>query len=128
MLGKKKFIIGAVIIVAAIVVLAMNAFGDGATYYLTTGELAAQGEDAVGQSVRVAGGIAPGTIVIEQSTRTLKFDVQDEGGQIPVIYKGTVPDTFQEGNDVVVEGKLGEDGVFEAKTIVVKCPSKYEPE
>jgi cytochrome c-type biogenesis protein CcmE len=128
MLGKKKFIIGAVVVAVAIGLLAWSAFGDGATYYLTTSELAAKGEDAVGQSVRVAGGIAPGTIEIEQSSRTLRFDVQDEGGQFPVVYKGTVPDTFQEGNDVVVEGKLGKDGVFEAKTIVVKCPSKYEPE
>ena len=128
MLGKKKFIIGTVIVVAAIAVLAWTAFGEGATYYLTTGELAAQGDDAYGQSVRVAGAIAAGTIEIDQGTRTLKFDVRDDGGQLPVVYKGTVPDTFQEGNDVVVEGTLGIDGVFEAKTLVVKCPSRYEPE
>jgi len=128
MLGKKKFIIGTVIVVAAIAVLAWTAFGEGATYYLTTGELAAQGDDAYGQSVRVAGAIAAGTIEIDQGTRTLKFDVRDDGGQLPVVYKGTVPDTFQEGNDVVVEGTLGTDGVFQAKTLVVKCPSRYEPE
>ena len=128
MLGKKKFIIGAVIVVAAIVVLALNAFGDGATYYLTTSELAAQGDAAYGQNVRVAGGIAPGSIDIDTATRTLKFDVEDEDGQLSVVYQGTVPDTFQEGNDVVVEGVLGTDGIFQAKTLVVKCPSRYEPE
>ena len=128
MLGKKKFIIGAVIIAIAIGVLAWSAFGDGATYYLTTSELAARGDDAYGQSVRVAGGIGPGSIDVDDSTRTLRFNVEDEDGSLAVIYQGTVPDTFQEGNDVVVEGKLGSDGVFQAKTIVVKCPSKYEPE
>ena len=127
-MGKKKFIIGAVIVVIAIVVLALNAFSEGATYYLTTGELAAKGDDAYGQSVRVAGGITPGSINIDASTRTLRFSVQDDDGSLPVVYQGTVPDTFQEGNDVVVEGALGNDGVFQADTIVVKCPSRYEPE
>lgn len=128
MLGKKKFMIGAVIVAIAIGVLAWSAFGDGATYYLTTSELAAKGDAAYGQSVRVAGGIGPGSINIDDSTRTLTFNVEDEDGSLPVIYQGTVPDTFQEGQDVVVEGSLGNDGVFEAKTIVVKCPSRYEPE
>ena len=127
-MGKKKFIIGAVIVAIAIGVLAWNAFGDNATYYLTTSELAARGEDAYGQSVRVSGSIAPGSVETDESTRTLRFKVNDEGGELPVVYRGTVPDTFQVGNDVVVEGKLESDGVFQAQTIIVKCPSKYEPQ
>ena len=95
---------------------------------LLGGDGAAQGDAAYGQNVRVAGGIAPGSIDIDTATRTLKFDVEDEDGQLSVVYQGTVPDTFQEGNDVVVEGVLGTDGIFQAKTLVVKCPSKYEPE
>jgi len=127
-IGRKKFVIGTVIVAIAIGVLAWNAFGGSATYYLTTSELAARGDAAYGQSVRVSGSIAPGSVETDESTRTLSFKVKDEGGELPVVYQGTVPDSFQVGNDVVVEGKLESDGVFQAKTIIVKCPSKYEPE
>jgi cytochrome c-type biogenesis protein CcmE len=50
----------------------------------------------------------------------------DEGAMIPVVYTGAVPDTFQEGADVVVEGRLTPRGVFEADRLLAKCPSKYE--
>jgi cytochrome c-type biogenesis protein CcmE len=47
---------------------------------------------------------------------------------VPVVYRGVVPDTFQESGEVVVEGGLGSEGVFRARTLLAKCPSKYEPE
>ena len=94
-MGKKKFVIGAVIVAVAIGVLAWSAFGEGATYYLTTGELAAQGETAYDQNVRVAGNVVPGSTSPEESTRTLRFDIQDEAGTLPIVYQGTVPDAFQ---------------------------------
>ncbi len=45
---------------------------------------------------------------------------------LPVVYKGVKPDTFEQGESVVAEGRLGSDGVFQASNILVKCPSKYE--
>ncbi len=127
-MGRKKFLIGAVIVAVAIGVLGWNAFGGSATYYLTTSELAARGESAYGENLRVAGNVAPGSVARSGSSRGVSFTVTDADGAVPVVYEGTVPDTFQEGTDVVVGGKLTSDGVFMAETILVSCPSKYEPE
>lgn len=60
----------------------------------------------------------------------LRFTLRDVKGTatVPVIYKGSVPDLFRSGRDVVVDGKLT-GGVFVAvpNTLVTKCPSKYTP-
>jgi len=44
---------------------------------------------------------------------------------MPVDYKGTLPDIFKPGITVVVEGTLGDDGVFRARTLLAKCPSRF---
>jgi cytochrome c-type biogenesis protein CcmE len=43
-----------------------------------------------------------------------------------VHYQGPLPDTFQEGRDVVIEGQLTSGGTFEASTVLTKCGSRYE--
>ena len=50
--------------------------------------------------------------------------------QYPVTYRGIVPDTFTDANDieVIVEGRLGRDGVFHATEVLAKCGSRYEAE
>ena len=47
---------------------------------------------------------------------------------VTVVYKGSVPDLFKTGRDVVVDGRM-RNGVFVAvpDTLVTKCPSKYAP-
>ena len=61
----------------------------------------------------------------------LRFKLRDVKGTttVPIMYKGSVPDLFRSGRDVVVDGKL-RNGVFVAvpNTLVTKCPSKYQPE
>jgi cytochrome c-type biogenesis protein CcmE len=59
----------------------------------------------------------------------LRFTIVDlEGDEnLPVVYQGVVPDTFRVGNEVVIEGQLNSDGIFQADTLMPKCPSKYEP-
>jgi len=65
----------------------------------------------------------PGTMGV--SFRLL--DKDDPSKSMPVEYKGAVPDTFKAGVEVIVEGGLNPaDGVFKAKTLMTKCPSKYQ--
>ena len=45
---------------------------------------------------------------------------------VPVSYRGIAPDTFTDGVDVVVEGRMGQDGTFHATTLLAKCASRYE--
>jgi cytochrome c-type biogenesis protein CcmE len=60
----------------------------------------------------------------------LRFRLRDVKGTttVPVVYKGSVPDLFKTGRDVVVDGRL-RNGVFVAvpDTLVTKCPSKFAP-
>ena len=60
----------------------------------------------------------------------LHFRLRDVQGTstVPVLYKGTVPDLFRTGRDVVVDGRL-RNGTFVAVpgSLLTKCPSKYSP-
>jgi cytochrome c-type biogenesis protein CcmE len=62
--------------------------------------------------------------------RALRFRMRDRHGtaKVLVVYRGSVPDLFKTGREVVVDGKLV-DGTFVAVpgTLVTKCPSKYAP-
>ncbi len=128
MIKKKRFLIGGIIIFLAIGYLGYMGFQSSATYYYTVSELMEQGNSIHGENVRVNGQIVPGSVEQETVGRTLKFTIIDSQESLPVVYQGVVPDAFKVGNDVVVEGHLNSDGIFQANTILVKCPSKYVPE
>jgi cytochrome c-type biogenesis protein CcmE len=58
----------------------------------------------------------------------LRFTLRDVNGTaaIPVVFRGSVPDLFRKGRDVVAVGKV-RDGTFVATSLSTKCPSKYQP-
>ncbi|MBI5035126.1 MAG: cytochrome c maturation protein CcmE [Chloroflexi bacterium] len=124
--GKLKFLIGGLLILGAIAYVTISSFQSNAIYYLTLKELNAQRSAIVNQPVRVNAPLDKSTIQFDDKTLTLKFNLKDDNLVLPVVYKGVKPDTFEQGESVVAEGKLGADGVFVASTILVKCPSKYE--
>lgn len=100
-----------------------------ALYYYTVSELLEQGSSLNGEHVRVEGQAASDSAVQESAGRILKFTIVDGDGEkgLPVVYQGVVPDSFKPGADVVIEGHLDSDGVFQANTMMAKCPSKYVP-
>jgi cytochrome c-type biogenesis protein CcmE len=126
--GKIKFVIGGLLIVAAIAYVTVSSFQSNAIYYLTLKELAAQRSTVVNQPVRVNAPLDKSTIQFDDKTLTLKFNLKEDNLVLPVVYKGVKPDTFEQGESVVAEGRLGADGTFQASQILVKCPSKYESE
>ena len=63
---------------------------------------------------------------IDKVHRTFSFYMADENGnQMKVVYKGTIPNNFETAKSVVVTGQY-KDGYFHARDILTKCPSKYE--
>jgi len=126
-LRKKRFLIGGFIIVLAIGYLGYIGFQGSATYYYTVSEAIEQGSSIHDENVRVNGRVAAGSIEQEATGRTLRFTISDNTASLPVVYQGVVPDTFKVGSDVVVEGHLNSGGVFQADTILAKCPSRYVP-
>ncbi len=81
---------------------------------------------AAGKSYELTGKVADGSV--QRGGEVLHFRVRDRGGtaSVPVQYRGTVPDPFREGREVIVKGRL-HDGTFVAQkdTLVTKCPSKF---
>jgi cytochrome c-type biogenesis protein CcmE len=126
-LKKRRFLIGGIIVVLAIGYLAYTGFEDSGTYYYKVSEIAGPGSTANDTSIRVNGQVAP-SFEREPDGLTLRFDIIEGGEKLPVVYHGTVPDAFDVGSDVVVEGYLGPEGVFHADSILTKCPSRYKPE
>lgn len=97
------------------------------TYYWTIDELLAAGDEAVGKSVKLSGLIVGDSIQWDEETMILTLDLRSEdGATLTVVYNGIKPDTLNDGWESVVEGKLDENGVFQAEQLLVKCPSKYE--
>ena len=128
MLRKKRFLVSGIILFVAIGYLGYTGFVGGATYYYTVSELTEQGSSIYGENVRVNGQVAPGSVQQETAGRTLSFTITEGEESLPIIYQGVVPDSFKVGNDVVVEGNLDSSGIFQANTLMAKCPSRYVSE
>ena len=127
-----KFVVGGAVILLAVAYLVYVSLGSATVYYLTVSEVQAQVAPAGGTAagapggrpVRVGGIVAPGSI--GRTEGRLRFDLTDAFGRMPVVYAGILPDIFAEEADVVVEGRLGADGVFQAAMLLTKCPSRFE--
>ena len=86
---------------------------------------------AAGHAGRISvGGMVVGKPTGDAHAGGLHFRLRDPKGTatVPVVYRGSVPDLFRTGREVVVDGKL-RNGVLVAvpDTLVTKCPSKYTP-
>ena len=123
-----KYIIGGFVILAVIAAFALTNFESNVVYYYTVPELHTQRGKLVGQIIRINGPLDQSSIDIDQKTMTLKFNLKEGELIQPVVYKGVVPDTLKSGESVVAEGRMDASGVFQADSILVKCPSKYETE
>ena len=132
MKNQRKFAFGAMLLVGMVGYLMVTGMKDSMVYYLTPDQLAAKVADDPSMrevGVKVGGRVVPGSVRFDQTTLDLRFDIVDiETGKtrFPVHYQGPLPDTFEEGRDVVAEGKMGASGTFEAATVLTKCGSRYE--
>lgn len=114
------------LIVLSLAYLVYGGIQQGATYWVTVGELR-QRASALPSRVRLGGTVAAGTVRWDTAHRNLSFVITDGTATLPVRYSGVVPDIFAEDRQVVVEGAVGRDGTFAATTLLAKCPTKYNP-
>ena len=149
--GRAKFIVGGLLIVAAVVYLIGTSTQASAQYFLTVDELTEKATSDIGREVRISGAVIGDTIVYEPETLTLKFDVahvpgdnseiEAQGGlgkvlhdavndpdrtRLQVVYTGPKPDLLRHEAQAIMTGELGEDGIFYADELLLKCPTKYE--
>ncbi|MBI2836316.1 MAG: cytochrome c maturation protein CcmE [Chloroflexi bacterium] len=125
---KRKFIIAGAVIFLAIAYLGFTGYQNAKAFDYKVSEFLLQGEPIRSQTIRVSGLVTPGSVEQTASDMTLRFTVSEGGQTLPVVYRGDVPDTFKPGGEIVIVGKLNAaSGVFEAKTLMPKCPTRYVP-
>ena len=132
MKAGQKFILGAGLIVASVGFLIAEGVKETGVYFLTPAELASKtaADPTFVENVgfKVGARVVPGSVRRDRNARRIDFQVSDGIKTYPVTYTGIVPDTFTDADDVevIVEGRLGRDGVIHATEVLAKCGSKYE--
>jgi cytochrome c-type biogenesis protein CcmE len=149
--GRIKFIIGGLLIVTAVVYLIISSTRASAQYFLTIHELAEKGNSVEGRELRISGAVVGDSIQYDPQSLTLRFTVADipgdnkvieqQGGlakvlhdavsdpqrrRLEIIYVGPRPDLLRDEAQAIMTGKIGDDGVFQAEELLLKCPTKYE--
>ena len=132
---KKRFLVGAAILVGAVAYLMYTGVSQTSVYYLTIDEFLPKRESLVNEGVRVAGRVQLGSVTKkmtpageELNFRLGDFKAGDQVGEsVPVYFVGITPDMFKAagGSDVIVEGKY-RNGTIYAQSVLTSCPSKYE--
>lgn len=123
---RLRLYLGAAVILVMLAYLIISSTRGSVVYAMTLQELRDRGSSVYGQGVRVGGNVDGDSIAFNAHDLTLRFTLYDGGLTLPVEYKGTQPDMFRDEAQVLVEGKYGEDGLFRATKLLLKCPSKYE--
>jgi cytochrome c-type biogenesis protein CcmE len=127
--ARVKFIIAAAVVLGSAGWLMASSIRETGMYYLTPGELAskvASDSTFYETGVKMGARVVPGSIVRQTGGRDIQFRVTDGAQDFAVSFRGIAPDTFTDGVDVVLEGRLSRDGTFHATTLLAKCASRYE--
>lgn len=150
-MGRSKFFIGVGLIVAAVIYLIVSSTAQAAEYFMTVDELKAQGTAMIGRNLRASGAVIGDSIQYDAETLTLTFQVAQVSGdnaeiealgglavvlhaavidpsraRLTVVYIGAMPDLLRNEAQAIMTGHLGEDGIFYADELLLKCPTKYE--
>jgi cytochrome c-type biogenesis protein CcmE len=116
---------GSLAVLAVAAALVLNAMRDSIVFF-STPSMVAEKHIHPGQRFRLGGLVQPGSLVRGDSL-AVSFLVADGSAQLPVAYKGILPDLFREGQGVVAEGALDASGVFKADTVLAKHDETYMP-
>ncbi len=123
-----KIVVAGAALALAVAYLVIVGLQSSTVYFLTVSELQAKGAAEQGQEVRVSGNLVPGSLVRGGDAPLVQFQIADPtSGPLPVVYRGgQVPDIVGDNVEIVAEGKLDQQGTFQASTVLAKCPSKLE--
>jgi cytochrome c-type biogenesis protein CcmE len=106
--------------------LAASAFRENLVFFFSPTQVAAK-EAPVNRSFRVGGLVQEGSLKRDTDGLTVRFTVTDTAANVPVVYKGILPDLFKEGRGCVAQGRLDNNGVFLADQVLAKHDENYMP-
>lgn len=125
--AKIKLLVGGVLILGGLGTLGYMAADANASFALDVKQYLESPEKYSHRGLRLAGRATADSWVQDGNVHTFRVeDLTDSSRVVPVRYVGTVPDTFEEGANVIVEGKMDEGGTLQATLVMAQCPSKYE--
>jgi cytochrome c-type biogenesis protein CcmE len=130
-MSTKPIKIGATLLVVGLAFagLMYSTLSEGTEFYKHVDEVMANPAQWEGKRLQLHGFVVDRSILRKPDTLEYRFQVQSNGKVVPVRYTGVVPDTFKDGAEVVLKGRLGPDGFAVDKDgVMAKCPSKYNPQ
>ena len=124
---KRLTLIGAMLLgVGVATLLALKAFDDNLMFFFSPSQVVA-GEAPPSHAFRIGGLVKTGSVERLPNGLTVRFTLTDNAEEVSIEYTGILPDLFREGQGVVTEGKLQEDGSFIADTVLAKHDENYMP-
>jgi cytochrome c-type biogenesis protein CcmE len=121
-----KTLIGLLVIGGGLGYFMYQAMQSSWSYYYSVDDFAANKSEVKNYSLRIAGKVKPGSISRDLEKMNLAFTLAGAETELPVQYKGSVPDNLDEDREVVVSGSIDLTGVFKADTLMTRCESKYK--
>jgi len=118
------FIVAGLVGLGVAAYLASSAFRNNLVFFFSPTQVAAK-EAPVDRTFRIGGLVQEGSL--KRDGLNVQFTVTDTAYNVPVVYKGILPDLFKEGRGCVAQGKIGTDGVFHAEQVLAKHDENYMP-
>ena len=119
-----KYLLGTLVILSALVYL-VSTIQSSWAYDISVDEFLSD-QNARSHRARVGGIVKKGSVEVDLEKVHLKFVLAGHRHALPVSYHNAVPENFEEDREVLVEGTLDENGVFQAQKLITKCESKYK--
>jgi cytochrome c-type biogenesis protein CcmE len=123
-----RVLVTTLVLAGAFVGLMAVTMRDEAMIYKRVDEVVPVASEWYGKNLQLHGFVVDGSIMRRPNTLDYRFDVKNGDSVVRASYTGVVPDTFKDGAEVVLKGRLHESGFEVAPNgVMAKCPSKYEP-
>lgn len=125
---KKRLILVLFLVfgVALAVSLALYALNQNINLFYSPTQINA-GEAPEGARIRAGGMVVDGSVVRDQNSLHVAFDITDYDKTVPVEFTGILPDLFREGQGIVAQGAMDASGVFQAVEVLAKHDENYMP-
>jgi len=119
-------LVGVIVIGGGIIYFMYRAMGSSHSYYYSVDDFAADRGKTQNYTLRIVGKVKAGSVERDLKKINLTFVLAGATSEIPVQYKGIIPESFAEDRDVVVEGSLDTTGLFQANLLISRYESKYK--
>ena len=119
-------VIAGMLLLAGATALVLSALRDNLVFFYSPTEILDR-EVASGHRLRLGGLVVEESVERNAGDGSVAFRVTDLSNEVPVMFRGLLPDLFREGQGVVAEGELDRNGVFLASEVLAKHDENYMP-